>query len=648
MEREGKPRILALARSGGRYQGIWETLAEAVSIELESEVASAAVAIDGLNPPDVVIVDGTLAPSVLASLRNTVRAPAQTRYLPVLVLLPRGADGEAATWDWADDIVREPATPPLELLSRIRSLLRIKQVCDNAAGELKRLTEIGIALGAEHNLHRLLDRIVNEARAINQAEAGTLYSMDRDGGVLRFQIFQNESQGTRFAGREGSDLPPVPLDPMNVSAYVALTGEIVNIPDVYEAEGFDFSGPRKYDAMTGYRSRSMLVVPIRSREEIIGVLQLINARDHRTGEAIPFHGSNVERTCALASQAGVALTNARLINDLQALLEGLIQMMATAIDEKSAYTAGHVRRVTRLALLLAEAVNGTSGEQFTGRRFSEAELEELRIAGLLHDIGKIVVPEYVVDKATKLQTIRDRFEEIRIRFELIGSLLENDALRRKLHLACGGATTSVIAEVDSDLAAQRERLASDLEFLESINRGGEYMAPEKLDRLAAIAARTFRDTQGREQPYLTAEEVRNLSISRGTLLPEELAIIRSHAAVSYRLLQQIPFPRQLSRVPTIAGEHHETLNGTGYPEGKTAEVLSLQSRILAIADIFDALSAADRPYKKAFPLEVCHRILREEAERGKLDATLVELFIASDCHGRLQAELAATPENPIC
>ncbi len=646
MVREEKPRILVLIRSATLLQAVQATLASEVTLAVESDAAAAALTIDGLHPPDLAIIDGAIAWGELDPIRAAVRAPSRTRYLPVLALLPGGDAETAPGCDWVDEVVMDAAAHPQALLARVRTLLRIKQVCDNAAGELKRLTEIGIALGAEHNLHRLLDRIVNEARAINHAEAGTLYSVDRDAGVLRFQIFQNERQGTHFAGREGNDLPPVPLNPKNVSAYVALTGEIVNIPDVYEAEGFDFSGPRKYDAMTGYRSRSMLVVPIRSREEIIGVLQLINARDPRLGEVAPFHGSNVERTCALASQAGVALTNARLINDLQALLEGLIQMMATAIDEKSAYTAGHVRRVTRLALLLAEAVNGTTSPEFAEHRFTASEMEELRIAGLLHDIGKIVVPEYVVDKATKLQTIRDRIEEIRVRFELIGTLMENGALRRKFQLAASGALASEVAAVDGELSMQREQLAADLAFIEGINRGGEHMAPEKLERLAAIANRTYWDARGREHSYLTQEEVRNLSISRGTLLPEELAVIRSHAAVSYRLLQQIPFPRQLSRVPTIAGEHHETLNGTGYPDGKTAETLSLQSRILAIADIFDALSAADRPYKKAFSLEVCHRILREEAERGKLDAALVELFIASDCHGRLLAELASCPDDP--
>jgi len=560
-----------------------------------------------------------------------LRSEAGSAALPILALGPGTADERmAAVTEGVDDLLSRPVDTA-QLLARVRSLLLANRRRAEAEVELHRLTEIGIALSAEHDLQRLLSKIVGEARAINHADAATLYTVDRETNVLRFQIAQNESLSSTLAMEV--DLPPVPLDAHNVSAYVALTGETVNIADVYASQGFDFSGPRQYDALTGYRSQSMLVVPIRNHEdEVIAVLQLINAQDAGTRRVVSFQPRLAERSEALASQAGVALTNAQLITDLKALLEGLIQALADAVDQKSSHTAGHIRRVTRLALSLAEAVNDTQDERFQHVRFGEASMEELRVAGLLHDIGKIVVPEHLVDKATKLECIHDRISEIRMRFSVIRRGLENEALRSKLALVQAGASAEALGAVDRELAERLVALEDDFCFVESANTGGESMLAERLARLRAIAALTYRDDDGAEQPYLTPDELRNLSIMRGTLLPEELDVIRSHVTVSQRLLSRIPFPRKLRDVPIIAADHHEALDGTGYPSRKTAADLPLQSRILAVADIFDALTASDRPYKKAFPLEVAYRILRDNAERGKLDGRLVELFIEAQCH----------------
>jgi HD-GYP domain-containing protein (c-di-GMP phosphodiesterase class II) len=511
------------------------------------------------------------------------------------------------------------------------------------ASQLQRLTRIGIALSAEQDLNRLLERILEESRAITYADAGTLYTVDHEAKLLRFQIVQNETLAIHM-GRAGGgrlELPPVPLTPVSVSGYVALTGQTVNIPDVYHAHGFDFRGPLQYDALTGYRSQSMLVAPIRDHEDtVVAVLQLINARNRDTGEVVPFRGARVDETLALASQAGVALTNARLVHDLKALLEGLIQVLATAIDEKSAYTAGHIRRVTRLSMLLAEAVNQAPEAELGGQRFSEDELEELRVAGMLHDIGKLVIPDHITNKATKLETVYDRIHEIRLRFSVIRRGMENAVLRRKLELlqAPGGAAAEALSALDGALEADLKALADDLLFLEALNSGGEWVNPARIERLEAIAARTYQDDEGSERPFLTPNELRNLSIQRGTLLPEELEVVRTHASVSVRLLNQIPFSGKLRNVPDIAGDHHEALNGSGYPRGKIGDDISLQSRILTIADIFDALTAVDRPYKKAYPPEVACGILREEAERGKLDPRLVDLFIRADCPARLREE----------
>ncbi len=549
-----------------------------------------------------------------------------------------GDNGEA--WGPLLESIPVPVELPL-LVSRIRMLTELQARCRAAGRDLERLSKVGIALSSERNLNRLLERILEEARAINAADAGTLYTLDAERGVLNYQILQNESMGIRMGGHSGEqiNLPPVPLERQYVSAHVALTRETVNIPDVYEAAGFDFTGPRKYDSITGYRSRSMLVVPIVGPDDdVIGVLQLINARRRDSGEVVPFLSRNVERTQALASQAGISLTNARLILDLQQYLEGLIQVMATAVDEKSAHTSGHIHRVTRYSVLLAQSVNQCADGSFGGFRFNEEELEEIRIAGLLHDIGKIVIPEHIVSKATKLERVYDRIDLIRTRFSVIRRGIELGAMRRKIECARDAGCRARWHDIEDELAAELDELSDDLKFLESINTGGEFMAPERKARLDGIAEKIFVDDQGTVQPYLIEDEIRNLSISRGTLLPEELQIIRRHAEASIRLLAQIPFSKKLRNVPVFAGDHHEMLNGSGYPQGKRAEDLPLQSRILAVADIFDALTASDRPYRKADPCERAYAILRDEVARGRLDGRLVELFISAGVQQRFASE----------
>ena len=504
---------------------------------------------------------------------------------------------------------------------------------------MEQLIRVGMALSSQHDRNALLEMIVDLSREFTDADAGTLYIVRPDANDLNFEVVQNDTFKVRLGGKsEGRiNLPPVPLSVesqpnlSNVCAYVVNTGKIVNIPDVYEAEGFDFTGPRRYDERTGYRSKSMLVVPMQDHEnEIIGVLQLINALHPETREVVPFSPDYVDTASSLASMAAVAITNVRLIRDLESLFDAFIQTIASAIEEKSKYTGGHIRRVTDLTMSIARQLNETQAGPLTYVRLTPDELNELRIAAWMHDVGKITTPEYVVDKARKLETIFDRIELIRTRFELAQREAEAEALRQRLKLMSGGSAPAYAgedgraAEIDREAQARVRKLREDFEFLAQCNLGGEFMEDEKIARLRAIASETVT-VRGDAMPLLTEEEIYSLSIRKGTLTPEEFGVMRNHAAVSIKMLSQLPFTRKLRRVPEYAGGHHEALNGKGYPKGLTAAQLPLQARIMAIADVFEALTAHDRPYKKAMPLSQAIRIIGSMVKEGHLDPDIVEM-----------------------
>lgn len=505
---------------------------------------------------------------------------------------------------------------------------------------LDKLLKIGTALSSERNLDVLLEMILELAREFTSADAGTLYLVLEEERALKFEIAHNDTLGTRMGGTSGNpvNLPPVSLvkedekpNLANVAAYVANTGKLVNIPDVYEADesqGFDFTGPRKYDEMTGYRTMSMLCVPMRNHEdEIIGVLQLINAKHPETGEVIPFAPEYMTLTESLASQAAVALTNAQLINDLKVLFDSFIKSIAAAIDRKSPYTGGHIRRVAELTMMIAHKINETTEGPFAQVHFTEEELEELRIAAWLHDIGKITTPEHVVDKATKLEAIYDRIDLVKTRFDAIRRERENGALRRKLDLMLNGnAAPDKLRLIDEELKQELTQLDNDLEFLIAINKGGEFMEDEKIARLNDIARRTY-EVDGERKPFLTENEVYNLAIKKGTLNTEDRKKIEEHALVSIEMLRELPFPKKMAHVPEYAGGHHEKLNGKGYPFGLTAEQLPLQARMMAVADIFEALTAHDRPYKKPMPLSKAVQIMGFFVKDKELDPDVVDIFI---------------------
>ena len=508
---------------------------------------------------------------------------------------------------------------------------------------LNRLSRIGIALSAEHDLDKLLEMIVDEARLFTAADAGTLYTVENS--HLNFRIMQNDTFKTRMGGISGKEInmPPVPLLKTNVSAYVALTGETVNIPDVYVAQGFDFTGPRKYDEATGYRSKSMLVVPMTNQEnEIIGVLQLLNAKDSKSGDIIPFSDEFVGLTQSLASQAAVAITNAKLLRDMENLFDSFVNVMATAIDERSPYTGGHIKKVAALGVLICEVINSVKDGKFADVHFSKEQLKEMMIAGWMHDIGKITTPVHVVDKSTKLETIIDRLEMVRNRFQMIEGMYQCEWLERKVEMVKAGMPEAEIAAEEAKTEERKAKLRDDIEFIAASNKGGEFMDDSKVDRIKEIGSRTYR-VNGEEKHYLTEDEVMNLCIRKGTLLPSELKVMRDHIVLTIKMLEKIPFTKKLANVTRFAGAHHECLDGSGYPKGLKADQIPLEGRILMLVDIYEALTATDRPYKKPMPAEMALNILKMDVEKGKLDKDLFEFFIKENIHERFQKLFPRTP-----
>ena len=500
---------------------------------------------------------------------------------------------------------------------------------------LKDLAAIGTALSSEKDQDRLLEMIVSAAKKYTRADGCTLYTRGDCGKTLQFWIIQNDSLGiTMDNGRKQIPWPPVPLylddgseNHRNASAHCALTGEIVNISDVYDAK-FDFRGTMEFDAATGYRSKSMLIIPLRDhQDEITGVIQLLNSIHPVTGEVVDFAEHEVAIVASLASQAAISVTNRQLILDLEELLEAIIRMVATAIDEKSSYTAGHVQRVMELTEALACEVNACRKGPLGRFSFDADQIRELRMASGLHDVGKIVTPEYIVDKATKLETRFDRIEVIRYRLELYRQENEIRCLKSRL-ASLEGVEAETMAE-----SGTGEDVESILTFLAEVNRGGEFLSEESLARIEEISSRVIHTACG-EEPVLTKNEVDNLCVRRGTLTESERQIINNHISVTIKLLETLPFPLKLRNVPLYAGQHHEKPNGTGYPKGLCGEAISLQSRILAVADVFEALTAADRPYKHGKRLSESMHIMELMVKDGHLDGDICDLLAYSGVAAR--------------
>jgi HD-GYP domain-containing protein (c-di-GMP phosphodiesterase class II) len=507
---------------------------------------------------------------------------------------------------------------------------------------LEQLNEIGTALSWESSAEALLEKILVAAKTITNADGGTLYLVQDGGTRLKFEIVRTDSLNIAMGGTSGVPVPFYPIAlhkdgaPNNemVAAYAALTGMTVNIADAYCEDGFDFSGTRNFDRKMGYRSKSFLTVPMRDHQgEIIGVLQLINCQDRSTGEIVPFSNADQRLAESLASQAAIALTNRQLITQLEQLFESFIELINSAIDEKSPYTGGHCQRVPVLTMMLAEAVNDTTDGPFKDFTMTEQDRYELKIAGLLHDCGKVTTPVHVVDKATKLETIFDRIGLIDTRFEVLKRDAEIAALKQKLALTRDGGLDGMqrrqgLVEIDQGLREALRRLDEDREFLRSCNLGAENMAAEAQERVREIGtSRKWIDVSGGTAYFLTEDEIRNLTIRRGTLTPEEREIINHHIVATIKMLEALPWPKHLRNVPEYAGGHHERMDGKGYPRGLTGAQMSIPARVMGIADIFEALTAKDRPYKRGKSLSESLRILGNLRLNGHVDPDLFDIFV---------------------
>lgn len=518
---------------------------------------------------------------------------------------------------------------------------------DSTVSLLKRLdqlNEIGVSLSRERDINRLLENILLAAKDITHADGGTLYRVTEDGKSLRFEIMRTQSLGIAKGGTasESIDLPTLPLHLADgkpndslVAAYAAIHHKTVNIADAYAEPNFDFSGTKQFDQRTGYHSKSFLAVPMKNHEgELIGVLQLINALDPASGQVVPFQLTDERLAESLASQAAIAITNRDLLIQLETLFESFIGLINLAVDEKSQHTGGHCQRVPELTLMIADAAHAAQDGPMASFSMSERDRYELKIAALLHDCGKVTTPVHVVDKATKLQTLFDRVDLLQTRFEVVRRDAEIKALQEKLAIQAQGVDiASRFAAVDAALEASLAQMDADWAFVQTINRGSEAMRDADIERVRALRDKYLWTLNGGEaRPFLSDDELENLSIRAGTLTAAEREIINHHIVATIKMLEQLPWPKHLKHVPEFAGGHHERMDGRGYPKGLRRDDMSVQARIMGIADIFEALTAKDRPYKQGMKLSQAMQIMAKFKAGGHIDPDLFDVFVHSQVY----------------
>jgi HD-GYP domain-containing protein (c-di-GMP phosphodiesterase class II) len=620
--------------------------------QLVSSFAALKQAADG-HDATLVLADAACLESEREAVLAWRKAGGAPHALLVAVAKPEDADAVAGRLAFVDEVELGPVTPArlrlkleraVELVHSRRAIRQLESALSRKGEELSVLNRIGVALSAERDIEKLLELILSKSREITDADAGSLYLVQRmaDGEgheLLSFELAQNDTVDVPFEKKT------IPLDQTSIAGYVAVTGRIVNVADAYRPPaGSPFRVSRSFDERSGYRSKSMLVVPMRDHENaVIGVVQLINKKRSPQAvlrpvslveeEVVSFTSVDEDLASSLASQAAVAFENAKLLEDIRKLFDSFVHAAVTAIEQRDPTTSGHSGRVAELTVGLAESLEGVSTGPLAGLRLSHDQLRELRYAALLHDFGKVGVREKVLIKSKKLYY--GQIRAIEHRFAFIGKSLEAEHLRRKLALANSGspALDAGMSVLDAEYAQQRAELERLLDAVLKANEPS-VLERETLGAVLELARRTFVDWHGQEQPYLTEHELQALSIRKGSLSEEERQEIESHVSHTYEFLSQIPWTGEFSHIPEITWAHHEKLDGSGYPRGLKAPAIPLQSRMMTIADIYDALVAWDRPYKRAVSVERALAILADEARTGKLDEYLLELFVSERIYER--------------
>ena len=516
-------------------------------------------------------------------------------------------------------------------------MARARAEAASRSREIAELTRIGVALGTERDLKGLLDLILTQARRITTSDAGSLYLVETgDQGQLRLRI--------RIAQTYSKPEAPfveftIPVDRSSLAGYTAVTGEPLVIDDAYFLPpDVEYTINRSFDERWGYRTKSMLVIPMKDhQEQVIGVLQLINRK--RSAEAVlatpgdvdaqvvPYSKRTVELVTALAGQAAVSIENSRLYDEIEKLFEGFVKAAVHAIEQRDPTTFGHSGRVANMTVSLATVVDRAQEGSYRGVRFSREQLRELRYAGLLHDFGKVGVREQVLVKAKKLYPLQ--LDLIKQRYDFVRRTAEREFWRRRaefLEQHGRSGYDDYLKRLEAELDHEVRNLDR---FLGAVLDANEptVLPAGQFEELLALARCTYQDPSGEPRPYLSDEEMRFLTIPKGSLDEGERLEIESHVTNTYRFLQQIPWTRELQHVPIIAYGHHEKLNGAGYPRRVTGEAIPIQTRMMTISDIYDALTAADRPYKAAVASVRALDIMAEEVRTGQLDQELFRLFV---------------------
>lgn len=563
---------------------------------------------------------------------------------PALILLKPGqeapaklsADALEVPPDASPAAVRELVRVAIENVALRRQLTQLQAEAHRRHRQFRELNRIGIALSAEKDIVRLQSFILTTMRQLTHADGASLWLKMEEEGTPK--LFLASSQNHSI-DKDTYSAFTVPVDDRSVVGYAVTVGASQLYEDAYNPPPGKPTGGKTFDAQFGYRTKSMLTVPMRDyNNEVVGAVQLINAKrhfeirltpDNVASEVVSFQPDDVEMIESIASQAAVALDNKNLLDSIQALFDGFVQASVTAIEQRDPSTAGHSGRVEHMTSTLAVVINEIGSGKFMDVNFTDDQLKELRYACLLHDFGKVGVREHILVKAKKL--VPGQLEVIQARFEFIERSVQVKYATEKLEALRSGRNGTAVADIDRRLEEELRQLQV---WVQSIADANEptVMPEDKASVIEFLSQQTYHDIGGRPHPMLEPQEFRFLSIRRGTLDPQERLEMESHVTHSFHFLTKIPWTPVMKGVPEIAYGHHEKLDGSGYPRGLTGDRIPLQARMMTISDIYDALTAQDRPYKRAVPTSVALDILNEEANQGKLDKDLLEVFISKQVY----------------